>query len=106
VKQMENAIPTMARARDRFDGVVTSERIALYFIYQYFECSPNQKTHSYMASCTLPSLMPPMARDNMNDAKVVENNHLGLYGPVSVPMRYHGETSLHYRGQNVANHSH
>lgn len=52
-KQMAKAIPTWAKALERFVGVVTSDKMA-------------------MASCTFPSLKPPITRESMYEAKEVD----------------------------------
>lgn len=74
-KQMPKAIPTRESAFPRVAGVETSERIALYAKNhdknkQDRLLSLWNKTN--MDSCTLPSLIPPMARASTKLAKVVD----------------------------------
>lgn len=69
-------MPTSDSALPRVAGVETSDRIALndqdqvQVHDQVQVCREHART--YMESCTLPSLIPPIARDNINDANEVD----------------------------------
>lgn len=64
MKQIAKAIPTCANAFPRFSGVVMSEIMALQQDFSNFrQVMRHQATD--IASCTLPSLRPPMARESM-----------------------------------------
>lgn len=76
-KHIANAMPTWARALDLFSGVVTSERIALQSRLSISGRISIGAT--YMASCTFPSLSPPITRESIYDAKDVDCIQLYTY---------------------------
>jgi len=70
-KQMAKAIPTCARALDRFSEVVTSDKMALKVV-QVSVPKCHDITQANIANCTFPSLNPPITRDSMYEANDVD----------------------------------
>jgi hypothetical protein len=70
-KQMAKAIPTCAKALDRFSGVVTSDNMALDRMGGLAVGSIS-KTQTNIANCTFPSLRPPITRESMYEANDVD----------------------------------